>query len=121
MTIERPWLLFLLACIPARIGLLLLAKFISSKYLPYLGYAALLPALGFIIIYLFDLRKSGLETGGKTIWWNDLRAIHGLLYLCFALYAIKGNTHAWYALLVDVIFGFGAFVYNYSVLERVNN
>ena len=106
-------ILFLLVCIPARIGLVFLAKYIPIKYLQYLGYTALIPALGFLIIYAFNLRKTGLETGGKEIWWNDLRVIHGLLYLCFALYAIKSKRYAWIVLLIDVILGLCAFTFNY--------
>ena len=110
----KPQYLFLLACIPARIGIVLLAKFIPIQYLQYLGYAALIPALGFLIIYAFNLRKSGLETGGKQIWWNDMRVIHGLLYLCFALYAIKKKNYAWIPLLIDVILGIIVYCIHYS-------
>jgi ABC-type iron transport system FetAB permease component len=78
-----------------------------------LGYIALIPALGFLIIYMFNLRKTGLETGNKEIWWNDIRVIHGLLYLCFALYAIKQKRYAWVALLLDVILGMVAFSLHY--------
>ena len=104
---------FLLGCIPLRILFVLVAKYIKIDDLKYLGYLALLPAIGFISIYLFDLRKKGLETGGKRIWWNDIRVIHGLLYLGFAMYAIKNNKYAWIFLLIDVIFGLLAFIYNY--------
>ena len=37
-------------------------------------------ALGFITIYVFGWRKTGLETMGAPIWWNDLRPLHGALY-----------------------------------------
>ena len=59
----------------------------------------------FISIYLFDLRNSGFEAGGK-IWWNSYRPIHGVLYLLYSIYAFKGDTNAWYVLLTDVFIGF---------------
>jgi hypothetical protein len=73
--------------------------------LKYLGYVALLPAIGFMYIYLLGYRKTGPETFGDKIWWNDLRPIHSMLYFLFAYNAIKGNKQAWMYLLVDVIFG----------------
>ena len=113
-------LMFLLGCIPLRIFFVLLAKYIKRDYLKYLGYIALLPALGFLTIYLFDLRKTGLETGGEKIWWNNLRVIHGLFYLGFALYAIKKNKYAWIFLLLDVILGMTAFL-NYRYFSLSNS
>ena len=69
-----------------------------------MGYIALLPAIGIISIYMTDSRKTGLEVGGKQIWWNRFRPIHGVLYLLFAIYAIKQEPTA-LVLLLDVIIG----------------
>jgi len=46
-TIQKRFLLFLGGCIPARLALVGLAKYLPNKYLPYLGYITLLMALGF--------------------------------------------------------------------------
>ena len=108
-------ILFLFLCLPIRLCLAIIAKYISIKYLKYLGYLLLIPAFGFFIIYLLDLRKTGLETNGKTIWWNNIRVIHGLLYLGFSLYAIKKNKYAWIFLLLDFALGAGASIFNYSL------
>ena len=70
-----------------------------------MGYLALLPAIGFIYIYMTDSRQTGPEVFGDKIWWNNLRPIHGLLYSLFAYNAITGNKNAWIYLLVDVVFG----------------
>ena len=77
----------------------------------YMGYLALLPAIGFIYLYLTGTRKTGPEVFGDKIWWNDLRPIHGLLYLLFAYNAINGNKNAWIYLLVDVIVGLTSFIW----------
>jgi len=63
-----------------------LAKKTPLNYLPYLGYLALLPAIGFIYLFFTGKRTSGLETQGAPIWWSRFRIIHGLLYLLFAYY-----------------------------------
>ena len=108
--IQKRFLLFLIGCIGTRALFVYVAKNAGSKYLPLLGYLALLPAIGFIYIYLTGSRKTGGEVFGEKIWWNDLRPIHSLLYFLFAYNAIIGNSKAWMYLLVDVIFGLISFL-----------
>ena len=108
--IQKRFLLFLIGCIGTRALFVYVAKNIDVKYLPLLGYLALLPAIGFIYIYLTGSRKTGGEVFGEKIWWNDLRPIHSLLYFLFAYNAIIGNNKAWVYLLVDVIFGLSSFL-----------
>ena len=102
-------------CIIVRLLFVFIAKYIKPIYLPYLGVVALLPSLGFILIYLFDLRKYGREVLNNAIWWNTLRPVHGVLYLLFALLALKKNKNSWMVLLLDVIIGTVAFLnYHYT-------
>jgi hypothetical protein len=108
--IQKRFLLFLIGCIGTRALFVYVAKNIDVKYLPLLGYLALLPAIGFIYIYLTGSRKTGGEVFGEKIWWNDLRPIHSLIYFLFAYNAIIGNNKAWIYLLVDVIFGLSSFL-----------
>lgn len=103
-------LLFLIGCIGTRSLLAYIAYSISPKYLPHLGYIALLPSLGFISIYLFGLRKTGPEVFGERIWWNDLRPVHAALYLLFSIFAIQKKTYAWTFLLADVVIGLVSFI-----------
>jgi hypothetical protein len=112
--IKQRMLLFLIGCVGVRFLFVIIAKYISINYLKYLGYLALLPAIGFIYIYLTGSRKTGLETFGEKIWWNNLRPIHSILYFVFAYSAIIGNTQAWIYLLADVLFGITSFlIYHY--------
>jgi len=109
-TIQKRFLLFLFGCIGTRFLLVYIAKHINLQYLPYLGYLALLPAIGFVYIYLTKSRETGPEVFGGKIWWNDLRPIHAALYGLFAYNAINRNTNAWMILLVDVLFGLASFL-----------
>ena len=93
--LQKRFLMFLIGCIGVRTLFVIIAKYINTKYLKYLGYIALLPAIGFMYIYLTGSRKTGAETFGEKIWWNDLRPIHSILYFLFAYNAILGNTYAW--------------------------
>jgi hypothetical protein len=113
--LQKRILIFLIGCIGVRALFVLVAKYIDTQYLQYLGYLALLPAIGFIYIYLSGSRKTGPETFGEKIWWNNLRPIHSLLYFLFAYNAIMGNKESWIFLLVDVVIGFLGFSIHHSV------
>ena len=117
--IHYRFLLFLFGCIFVRFLFVLVAKYISKEYLPYLGIIALFPAIGFIIIYLGNLRKTGAEVFGVKIWWNDLRPIHASLYLLFALLAFKKNKYSWIPLLVDVLIGLFSFLFYHSKKNNI--
>ena len=107
-------ILFLLACIPARIVLALIPLYINKKYLRYYGFALLVLSLGFLYLYFNNLRLNAPEGGGKT-WWSQYRLVHGLLYLSAAIYAIQEKSIAWIPLTVDVIFGLFLFFHHHLV------
>ena len=106
--------MFLGGCIPARLLLVYLAKNGSKQIQQLIAYVEIIIGLGFWIIYLKGWRKTGIETDGEKIWWNNLRPIHGTLYLIFAYMIInnKYTVHAWKILLADVILGLFAFCMN---------
>ena len=109
-TIQKRFLLFLIGCIGTRSLFVYLAYIASTTYLKYMGYLALLPAIGFFYLFLSGSRKTGGEVFGDKIWWNDLRPVHGTMYLLFAYNAINGNDSAWIYLLADVIIGLISFL-----------
>lgn len=121
---QKRFLLFLIGCIGVRSIFVLLAKNANSYYLQILGYLALLPAIGFVYIYLTGSRQVGAEVFGEKIWWNNLRPIHASLYLLFAYNAINGVKTAYQYLLIDVIFGLISFLihhYNRGDFAKVFN
>jgi hypothetical protein len=114
--ITKRFLLFLIGCIGTRLLLVYIAKNVDMTLLKYMGYLLLLPAFGFFYIFFTNSRKTGPEVFGDKIWWNNLRPIHGLLYLLFSYNAITGNKNAWIYLLVDVLFGLIAFLAHHFIL-----
>ena len=102
-------LLFLFACIPVRLLLVYISTIISADKLAFFSVPLFMMALGFIYLFFTNGRLNAPEANGVT-WWSNLRLIHGLLYLAAAIYALKGNKLVWVPLLIDVLFGFFAFV-----------
>lgn len=115
--IHKRILLFIFGCITTRIFLVILAKKANKKFLRLMGYFALLPAFGFLYIYFTNSRKIGAETFGQPIWWNNLRPIHGLLYIIFSYLAINNNNNSYIILLLDVLIGFLAFLYYHILIN----
>ena len=113
-TIQKRFLLFLIGCIGTRAFFVYLAKNANRTYLQYMGYVSILPAIGFFYLFLTGSRTTGAEVFGDKIWWNNLRPIHGLMYLLFAYNAIRGNPLAWIYLLLDVIIGLVSFLFFHS-------
>jgi hypothetical protein len=109
--IQKRFLLFLIGCIGLRSLIAYIAKTASKTVLMYMGYISIIIGLGFLTIYFTGSRKTGAETFGDKIWWNDLRPVHGALYLLFAYNAIIGNRDAWIFLAVDVIIGLVSFLW----------
>ena len=109
--IQKRFLLFLIGCIGIRTLLVLLAYKIPKKYLVLMGYFSLLPAFGFMYIYLTNSRKTGEEVFGDKIWWNHLRPLHSGLYFLFAINAIQKKRESWKYLALDVVIGFIAFLH----------
>ena len=96
---------------PIRFLLAYLAYRVPLVWLKRMTYPALLVSLGFIIIYMGNLRPTGLETGGNLIWWDALRPFHAAMYLLFALYAWKGHRDiAWKMLFLDACIGLISFL-----------
>lgn len=90
------------ACILVRLGFALVAKFVPNDYLPYLGYLALLPAVGFVYQYNYS-KQTGVF--GQKLWWNSFRLFHASMYLLFGILAISKNENAYLVLLADAFAG----------------
>ena len=114
---QKRLLLFLIGCIGVRTLIAFIARAVPLSILPYMGFAALFPIIGWIYIYLTNSRQTGPEVFGDKIWWNSLRIPHAILYSLFAIFAFQKNPNAWYFLLVDVILGFVAFITYHFLLK----
>lgn len=110
-TLQKRFALFLVGCMGARTLIAYVAKTAPAWLLPYLGYAALVPAVGFLWIWATGARQTGAEVFGGRIWWNALRPVHAALYTAFAVAAIGWHSpHAWKFLAADAVLGLGAFL-----------
>jgi hypothetical protein len=108
--LHKRWAMFLLGCIPSRFLLAYVLSKLSQTRLKLAGLVLLLPAIGFMYIYLTGSRKTGAETRGAPIWWNNLRPIHALFYLVSATMAFQGDTRAYMPIVIDTLFGLVAFI-----------
>lgn len=112
-------LLFLIGCIGMRSLFAYAAKVASVGVLRIMGWLALIPAVGFLYIFVTGSRKTGAEVFGEKIWWNSLRPIHSVMYFAFALLAISGlRGIAWKVLAADVVLGLSAFLVNKYLTTR---
>lgn len=108
--------LFLFGCMGTRLLITWLAYTQKNLLGPAVALVAAMISFGFMYIYLTGSRKTGPETFGEQIWWNDLRPIHSVNYGIFAYMSYTKNPEAWKILLLDVIIGFTAWV-----LKKSNN
>ena len=82
-----------------------------QHYHKYISFLLLLPAIGFLTIYFTRSRNTGAF--GQPAWWNSLRPIHGILYLCAAIMLYQRNKNAYLPLILDVLIGTIAIIYMY--------
>lgn len=105
-------LLFLFGCILFRYFLAYLAKISDEGGLFALGLIFAIISIGMFAIFLTGSRKTGAETLGEKIWWNDFRPIHASLYALFSYMAINNSPEAWKVLVADTTLGLGLFTLN---------
>lgn len=108
--LHKRWAMFLLGCIPTRLLVAFILSKLSKTHLRIAGLILLIPVFGFMYIYLTGSRKTGPETQGAPIWWNHLRPTHALFYLAAAIMALRQNERAYIPILIDTVFGLGAFL-----------
>ena len=113
--IQKRFLLFLFGCIGLRLLLVYVAKNyeqFANKHIikQLLLIFTITVSIGFFTIFFTGIRKTGQETLGDKIWWNNLRPLHGFLYLLFALLFFQNKSYAWMILLIDVLVGLVSFL-----------
>jgi hypothetical protein len=96
---------FLVFCIPVRLALVYIAWLLSfTRFLPLFGIPFLIFGLGFLYLYMFELRQTGIETGGEAIWWHNIRPVHGFLLLLFSILAIENVKDSLLAFVICYLF-----------------
>jgi len=92
---------FLFGCFGSRLLLAYLSK--KYQYNEFIFYLTGIIGSGFWIIYLFDLRKSGIEQ--PRIFWNSMRPVHGSLYLLYSYLNSIKYEYDYYILFFDTFIG----------------
>jgi hypothetical protein len=105
-------LVFLLGCLGARLAF----AYFATLYPIYCAFIAAVISLGFFYIYFTGSRPVGLETGGKPIWWNSLRPLHGIMYGIFAILSYTGYKYAPAIIVADALVGLIAWLNNYKII-----
>ncbi len=109
---QKRFILFLFGCIPTRLLLTYIAKIGTIFIKQILGIISFIIASGFMYIYLTGSRKTGTETGGEPIWWNNIRPVHSILFYIFSfMIYIKNYSSAWKALFLDTMIGLISFLF----------
>ena len=108
--------MFLFICI----GIRSLAVYLSykKKYQILLGALYILFGIGIFTIYGYNLRPTGIETGGKKIWWNSYRPLFAAIWILFGIASLLNKSYAWKILSFDVIIGLFLF-FNKHYLQLI--
>ncbi len=102
-------LIFLFGCIGARFAF----AYLATLYPMYCAFIAALISAGFFYIYITGSRPVGIETGGKPIWWNQFRPLHGIMYGLYAVLAYNKYKYAPAIIVIDAIIGLGLWIYHH--------
>ena len=116
----KRFLVFLLGCIGTRLSLSMLAKYITTDYLPFLAIITIPIAISFMYLYIFgnDRADRQLEwLGDKKIWWDDLRPVHSILFMLFSIMAINKSSYSWIVLLLDTTIGLVAWLNHHKTIS----
>ena len=118
-------LTFLFGCILLRSIFVYLAYFFKNKheyFLYLLAIVCFFIGLSMILIYFGVGRESadkqllGWNDDDSVLWWNDLRPIHGSLFILFAILTALNYDNTWIILLVDTLIGISAWIIHHKFL-----
>ncbi len=99
-------LIFLIGCIGTRLAF----AYLATLYPVYTAIIASVISVGFFYVYFTNSRPTGIETGGKPIWWNQFRPLHGIMYGLFAILSYNGNKYAPIIIVLDAFIGLGLWI-----------
>ena len=111
---SRNLLLFLFACLPARLGAAY-AAYRFPAWLPWMGLLAAIVAINWLC---GSFSHTGVF-GGK-VWWASMRPVHACIYLVFAAMAFAKVPQAYMVLGFDALVGLVAGVAHYQTAVAAN-
>jgi hypothetical protein len=107
---------FILICVVLRFFIAMLALYLSEDAVKmYMSPITFIISIVFMILYIFNLRQVAPEAIGNTVWWSQLRIVHSIFYLLFAITSYHKSKNAWIFLLLDVIFGLTSHIHQHKL------
>ena len=100
---------FLIGCTGTR-SMLTYIAYKHPNVAQVLAPVSMVPAIGWIYLSTVGNRDTGPEVFGGTIWWQDLRLVHAVLWVTYSYQAYRGDPGAWRALAVDTTIGLVAWL-----------
>lgn len=118
---------FLFGCILVRSILVYLAYYLEQTPHKYLQNLLILVCflIGFSMILIYfgigreraDQQLLGWKDSDSKVWWNDLRPLHGFLYILFAVLTALGYNNTWVILLLDTLIGLSAWMLHHKFIS----
>lgn len=115
-TYDSPaFVVFTSGCVPSRLIVAAIVAYWSRLPLKPAAVIAFAIASSLLLIYAFGLRRTGPETFGGPIWWDNYRPVHAVIYALVGTLLWTGNRSAAAALLcVDAGIGLAAGIIHHS-------
>lgn len=107
--LKNTFFLFTCVCIPMRLLFAYFVKQTPQKYINYLGILLAVFGFSFLFSYFNFNPRSDIGAFGGKIWWNNMRAVHGSLFLIYALIALHYKKNKWIILVIDPFIGLFAY------------
>ena len=117
---------FLFGCILTRSILVYLAYYLQKNKKTLLLNLHIsicfLIGLSMILIYFgigrenADKQLQVWKDDDPVLWWNDLRIVHGSLYILFSILTAFGIENTWIILLLDTIIGLSAWIIHHKFI-----
>ena len=115
--IQKRFILFLVGCLGARLGITYIASIGSEQILKLMAIATAVTSVVWLVLFFGGYRKTGPEVFGSEIWWNSLRPVHAFMFMLFSIKVlgqldlpVLNQIEPWHILLCDTLVGLVAFL-----------
>ena len=115
---KEPLHVYFALCIFIRLLLIYFAFIFLHNNIGNALFTLLYALMGISILYQYISKIRTKGAFGQYIWWDFLRPLHAVLFLCASILIYKRQDIFIWVLLLDTFIGFSAYVYYHNVLNR---